>query len=173
MKKDNWFYKVFLLTFLLSIIFSTVTNLIAYNATQIVMLVMLMVIIFIGIIFDMVATSALTSNEATFHAMSSKKIKGAKETIEIIKNSVKFASICGDVIGDICGIMSGGIGAVLAMNLALTTEFNVAGTSVIIGALISAFTVGGKALCKAIAVKNSDKIIFTVGTLKYMFKIKK
>ena len=39
--------------------------------------------------------------------MNAQKISGAKEAITIIKNNVRFASLCNDVIGDICGIVSG------------------------------------------------------------------
>ena len=169
---NNWIYKVFLLTFLLSIVLSAVTNLVAYNTNQIIMVILLIVIFIITIIFDMIATSSLTSNEATFHAMSSRKIKGAKEAIGLIKNNVKVVAICSDLTGDISGIASGGLGAILAIDLARTTDFNLAITSIVVTAFISAFTVGGKAFFKGIAIKNSDKIIFTVGTLKYLFKFK-
>ena len=74
MKKNAWIYKVFLLTFFLSILFSTITNLIAYNTNQIIMFIILVLIILIAIVFDMIATSALTSKEATFHAKNVKRI---------------------------------------------------------------------------------------------------
>ena len=72
----------------------------------------------------MIGASALTSKESTFHSMNAKKIKGAKETIKLIKNSVKISSICNDIVGDICGIISGGLGAVLAISIANLTKFN-------------------------------------------------
>ena len=172
MKKNNWIYKVFLLTFLLSIIFSTVSNLIAYNANQLVIFIILIVVISMGIMFDMIGASSLTSKESTFHAMSSKKIKGAKETITLIKNNVKVSSLCNDVIGDICGIVSGGLGAVLATSLSKTTSFSITITSIIVAAFISSFTVGGKAIFKGIAISKSDKIIFIVGKIKCFFQFK-
>ena len=173
LKKNNWIYKVFLLTFLLSIIFSTISNLVAYNTNQIILFIILILVIATGILFDMIGASSLTSKESTFHAMGAKKIKGAKETIELIKNNVKVSSLCNDVIGDICGIVSGGLGAVLASSLSNSTSLSVTVTSVIVAAFISSFTVGGKAIFKGIAIKNSDKIIFTVGKIKQIFKFKK
>jgi len=121
----------------------------------------------------MVATSALTSNEASFHAKNTKKVKGAKETIYLIKNNVKVVSICSDVIGDISGIISGALGAIFAFNLAYTSGHNIAAISVLVAALISAFTVCGKSLFKEVAVKNSDRIIFMVGKVYYFLKFKK
>ena len=101
MKKDNWIYKVFLMTFFLSVIFSFISNAITSSANIIVMIIITIVVIGIGIVFDMIGTASLTSNEATFHAKSSRKIKGAKESLSLIKNSVKVSSVCNDVIGDI------------------------------------------------------------------------
>jgi len=170
MKENNWIYKVFLLTFLLSIIFSTITNLIAYNSNSIIIFVIIVLIIAIAIVFDMIATSSLTSDLARFHAMSAMRIKGAKETVQLIKNNVKVVSICSDVIGDILGIASGGLGAVFAIYLANTTSYSLTAVSVIVAGFISAFTVGGKAIFKVIAIKNSNQIIFLVGKFVRYFK---
>lgn len=172
MKKNSWIYKVFLLTFLLSILFSTITNLIAYNTSLIVIFLILILVITIGIIFDMIGTASLTSKEAVFHAMSSQKIPGAKEAINLIKHNVKVANLCNDVIGDVCGIVSGGLGAVLALSISTLTNINITIVSVIIAAFISALTVGGKAIFKSVAIKKADKIIFMVGKVKKTLKLK-
>ena len=88
MKKDSWIYKVFLMTFFLSLTFSFVSNVITTNANIIVMVIINILVIGIGIIFDMIGTATLTCSEVPFHAKSSKKIKGAKESISLIRNSV-------------------------------------------------------------------------------------
>lgn len=170
MKKNNWVYKVFLWTFILSTIFSFSTNYLSNHASIVIMVIIILLVIAIGIIFDMIGASALTSKESTFHSMNAKKIKGAKETIKLIKNSVKISSICNDIVGDICGIISGGLGAVLAISIASLTKFNATIISVITAALISSLTIGGKAIFKNVAIKNSDKIIFNVGKLLSIFK---
>ncbi len=172
MKKDNWIYKVFLMTFFLSIIFSIVSNLITSHANIIVMSILTVLVIAIGIVFDMIGTASLTSNEATFHAKSTRKIKGAKESLSLIKNSVKVSSVCNDVIGDICGIISGGMGAMIALTLAKYINNNVVVSSIIVSAIISSLTVGGKAIFKRVAIKNCDSIIFVVGKIGSIFKIK-
>ena len=172
MKKDNWIYKVFLMTFFLSVIFSFLSNMITNSANLIVMIIINILVIIVGIIFDMIGTATLTSNEAAFHAKSSRKIKGAKESISLIKNSVKVASICNDVIGDICGIISGGMGAMVAISLANFFNINIAITSIIVSAIISSLTVGGKAFFKTIAIKRCDSIVFIVGKIKSILKLK-
>jgi len=127
--------------------------------------------IFIGILFDIIGTSVLTANEASFHAKSSKKIKGAKEGVYLIKNSDKIASICNDVIGDICGIVSGSVGAMLSIYI--SNKLNISGilTALLISSIISSLTVGGKATGKKYAIKNCDKIIFIVA--KILNKLKR
>ena len=49
-------------------------------------------------------------------------------------------------------------------------KFNATIISVITAALISSLTIGGKAIFKNVAIKNSDKIIFNVGKLLSIFK---
>lgn len=172
MKKDNWIYKVFLMTFFLAIAFSFLSNAITTNANLVVMIIITFVVIGIGIIFDMIGTASLTSNEATFHAKSSRKIKGAKESLSLIKNSVKVSSVCNDVIGDVCGIISGGMGAMIALSISKIFNGNVLISSIIVSSMISSLTVGGKAIFKRVAIKKCDDIVFLVGKIKNVFKIK-
>ena len=168
----QWIVTIFILTFILAIIFSAVSNSIAAVFNEAVLVVILVSVIAIGIMFDCIGVSVITANEATFHSMSSKKIKGAKETITLIKNSSKISTICNDVIGDVCGIISGSSGAVLARSLSTSTGINNTIISVLISSLISSLTVGGKAICKSISISNADKIIFVVGKIKHFLKIK-
>ena len=169
MKRDYWILIVFILTFILSVLFSTVSNIIALTCNNIILFVVLVITIAFGILFDLIGTAAITSKESTFHALNSKRIKGAKQGLFIVKNSNKISSICNDIVGDICGIISGSIGAILAISLSTTTGFNNTLVSVIIAAFISAFTVGGKALFKIVAIKNADNIILVVSKFLSLF----
>ena len=169
MKKDHWILIVFLLTFILSILFSTVSNLIVLTGNNILFFIILVLTISFGILFDVIGTAAITANEATFHALNSKKIKGAKQGISIVKNNNKISSICNDIVGDICGIISGSIGAILAISLSNTLSINNTIVSIVLAAFISAFTVGGKAIFKQIAIKNADKIILSVSKVLSIF----
>jgi len=172
MKKDNFIVTIFVLTFILSIFFSTVSNVITVYCNEIVVGIILVAVIIIGIIFDIIGTSAITAHEATFHSMSSAKVKGAKETITLLKNASNISTICNDVVGDVCGIVSGALGAVLAISLANTFSINTTVISVVIAALISSMTVGGKAICKRIAISKCDEIIFIVGKIKAILRMK-
>ena len=169
--KDNWIVKVFVLTFILATLFGTVATTIS-DLNIILLTIILVLVIFVGIIFDMIGVSALTSKEEIFHAMASKKIKGAKESITLIRNSAKVSSVCNDVVGDICGILSGSLGATLAVYVSATLNLNIIFVSIIIASVISTLTVGGKAVGKQIAVKKCDKIVLMVGKLKKTLKLK-
>ena len=169
MKKDHWILIVFLLTFILSIIFSTVSNLIVLTGNNILFFIILVLTISFGILFDLIGTAAISANEATFHALNSKKIKGAKQGIYIVKNNNKISSICNDIVGDICGIISGSIGAILAISLSNTLNINNTIVSIVLAAFISAFTVGGKAIFKQVAIKNADNIILSLSKVLSIF----
>ncbi len=171
MKKLNWPIKVFFITFILAAIFSAASNLLA-DLNIIMLCIALVIVISIGILFDMIGVAALTSKKENFHAMASKKIKGAKETINLLNKSTMVATICNDVVGDICGIVSGGLGAVLAITIANNTSLNIVISTIIVTAFISGFTVGGKALGKSTATKNADKIIFLTAKIKKVLTFK-
>ncbi|MBR6133509.1 MAG: hypothetical protein IKQ29_02195 [Bacilli bacterium] len=169
----NWIYKVFLLTFILSIVFSGISAAITNSFNEIVLFIILLLTILLGIVFDMIGVAFLTSKEASLHARAAQKIAGAKEAIALLKNGTKVSSVCQDVIGDICGIISGSLGAVLTMSLVDLFDLPNLLTTIIITAVISSLTVGCKAISKEIASKNSDKIVFTVGKIIHFISFKK
>ena len=173
MKKDNWILKAFLMTFFIALIFSSASNyLISKFNNTILLIVLCAIFIGIGILFDIIGTAVLTANEASFHAKSAKKIKGSKEGVYLVKNSSTIASICNDVIEDICGIVSGSIGAMLAINISTKLNVSTVIVTLLISSIISSLTVGGKAIGKKQAIKNSDAIIFVAAKVLSKFKIK-
>ncbi|MCR5185765.1 MAG: hypothetical protein K6D97_01435 [Clostridia bacterium] len=169
----NWIYKVFLLTFILSVLFSGASTIITNSFNEIILFILLLLTIIFGIIFDMIGVAFLTSEEASLHARAAQKISGAKEAIALLKNGTKVSSICQDVIGDICGILSGSLGAVLTLSLIEIFDLPSILTPIIITAIISSLTVGCKAISKEIASKNSDAIVFTVGKIIHFISFKK
>ncbi len=169
MNNKSWIIKAFLLTFFITIIISGTSNVIASNSNIVVLLIITVIILSLGILFDMIGTAVLTANEATFHAKASNKIKGSKEGIKLIKSATTISSFCNDVIGDICGIVSGSMGAMIAIYLTSKTSLNSTISSLLISSIISSITVGFKAIGKSIAVKNSDEIIFLVAKVLNKF----
>lgn len=165
MNNKSWVIKAFLFTFLICLLISGVSNVIANNANIVILFIITIIIILIGIIFDIIGTAVLTADEATFHAKASNKIKGSRESIKLIKNASNIANFCNDIIGDICGIVSGSMGAMIAIYLANKLNINPTITALVVASIISSLMVGGKAIGKNIAIKKSDKIIFRVGKI--------
>lgn len=170
-KRNNWPLIVTILAFTISLLFSFMSESVMPKVGIIVGIMILILFIFIGIIFDMIGVAVTSSNEEPLHAMSSKKIKGAKKAVSFKKNADKVSSFCNDVIGDICGIISGSAGVSVAKGLASTFNLNIFYTGLIVTALIAALTIGGKALCKRIAIDNNHKIVYM--TAKVISKFEK
>ena len=171
--KSKWILTVFVLSFILSVIFSGLSTAMTNNFHTIVLVGVILLVIAIGIIFDMIGVAVLTCKESNLHAMASKKMKGAKQAIALIKNSTKVSSVCNDVIGDICGIVSGSLGAALTLDIVGVIDVSSVIVTMIITALISSLTVGFKAIFKDVAEKNSDAIVYTSGKILAIFKKEK
>jgi len=160
--KIKWFIQVFITTFMLSICFSYISTYGVANLDLVSSIIILIIAIGIGIIFDIIAVAITVAKEEEFHAKASKKVDGAKTSLKLIKNASKVANICADVIGDVCGVLSGAVSAMIAAKLAENTGANL---QFIISAIVASLTVGGKALGKEVANKNSTKIVHFVGTM--------
>lgn len=172
-KKSNadvkWIVSVFISTFLLSILFSFISTNAISNLGLIPAILILVLVILVGIGFDIVGVAVTVANEHEFHAKATKKVKGSKTSIQLIRNSAKVANICADVIGDICGVLSGAISALVTMKITETFGLNF-DLQFIISAVVASLTVSGKALGKGVAQKNSTKIVHVVGGVLNKFE---
>lgn len=164
----KWFFIVAVLSFVLSILFSFISAVAISKLAIIPAIIMLLLVVFIGILFDLVGVAVTVARESDFHAMASKKIPGAKTSIKLIKNSGKVANVCADVIGDIAGVLSGAISALIALKITEHFGLNF-DIQFIISALVASLTIGGKALGKGIAQRNSTPIIAVVGKVLKLF----
>lgn len=165
-KNENikWFIEVFIITFLLSLFFSYISTTAINDIPMIPAILILLAVIGVGIIFDIIGVAVTVAGEEEFHAKASKKIPGAKTAVKLIRNAAKVANICADVIGDICGVLSGAISAIVAMKIVEMYQI-IFPIQFIISALVASLTVGGKALGKGFAAKNSGKIIWIVSKI--------
>lgn len=172
-KRNTWPIIVTILAFFISLLFSFISESIMPSVPILIGIIILITFILIGIIFDMIGVAVTSSNEEPLHAMSSKKIKGAKKAVSFKKNADKVSSFCNDVIGDICGIISGSAGVAVATSLANTYNLNIFYTTLIVTAIIAALTIGGKAFCKKIAINNNHKIVYITAKILSKFEKKK
>lgn len=163
-KKENvnkaWVSTITIIAFILSFALSFLANSLLPHISIFFGLIMILVFIIIGILFDMIGVAVTTSDEAVFHSMSSRKVKGANVAVKLKKNAEKVSSFCCDVIGDICGVISGAIGTSIAAILITKWNTDVLLTSLWITAFISSLTIGGKAIGKSFAMNKSDIILY-------------
>ena len=126
-------------------------------------ILLLIIIIALGIFFDIIGTAAAAAALPPFNAKAAKKVFGAYQAVKITKNASAVANYCNDVIGDISGTLSGAVGAGIVFSL--EQVFSLSDT-VLIGAVMTSFiaalTVGGKSLGKNVAIGKANNIIFRV-----------
>lgn len=171
-KKNNygWVIQLAIMAFTISFVFSFISEISLKKANLIISIIVVLVFIFLGIIFDMVGVAITTADEAPFHSMSSRnKIKAAKVAVILKKNADKMSSFCNDVIGDICGIISGSAGVVIATNLAEMTKIPMLYATLITTAVIAALTIGGKGYEKTFAIAKSNDILYAFAKIISVF----
>ena len=186
MKEDNkrktkkskfvWKYplKVLFITLVLSFVVNVSSEALLSNVGLAVALVILVVFVGISILFDMIGVAVTAGNIEPFLARASKKEKGAKEAIKLIKNAEKISSFCCDIVGDSCGILSGAVGAAIVLKIYVGTgDLMSILVPAIVSSVIASLTVFGKAVFKGVAVNNSDAIILRVGKFLNFFKFNK
>ncbi|PKM81319.1 MAG: hypothetical protein CVU89_09915 [Firmicutes bacterium HGW-Firmicutes-14] len=131
----------------------------------------LLLVIFIGIIFDMIGVAAAVADERAFHAKASKKLKGASHSLFLIKHADKVATFCNDVVGDICGTVSGAFGVAIGLQVVTgKPDWNESILTMIMTGLVASLTVGGKAAGKKTAMDDSEQIIYAVGRIIAWFE---
>ncbi|WP_078545835.1 hypothetical protein [Litchfieldia alkalitelluris] len=173
----NWSLGIAVITFVLAAIFTIVSTFALSGLTWAVGTLVVLIIVLIGIFFDMLGIAATAADEVPFHAMASKKVNGSKSAIHIVRNADRFASFCNDVIGDISGIISGTATAIVVLQLTVSTQHTEGSVfhyvvSVVFTSLVAALTVGGKAIGKSMAIRFSTEIIFQVGRIFHFIENK-
>ncbi len=165
-KTIRWVVTIFLVTIVISGTISFISDEVMSKSSIFSAFLILLMIIFIGIIFDIVGMAVATADEKPFHSMAARKVYGAQASIRLLRNAERVSSICNDVVGDICGVVSGSASATIAALMMQSMDF---GWPQLISLLMSAFcaglTVGGKAIGKTFAVNSATEIVHTVGKL--------
>ncbi len=156
----TWGISVFFLSFALTVVFSFLTEVAVKDSAAGISVAVLFILLLLNIGCDVLANAIISCDAEAYHAMASKKIKGAKRAVVFCRNASKLSSIFADVIGDICGIVSGAAGTALAVHLAFGGSTGQLIASICVSAAIGALTVGGKALFKHFAVTFNKQIVF-------------
>lgn len=156
----KWILIILIVTFVISFGLSFVANTTIPNLSLVFGIIITFLFILIGILFDIIGVAVTSADEAVFHSMNSRKVKGAAIAVKFKKNADKTSSFCCDVIGDICGVISGAAGTTICAILVSKYHTDLLITGLVITAIISSLTIGGKALGKSFAINKSDIILY-------------
>lgn len=167
-----WIIKIILISFILSLTFAVISESIIPNVNLIFGIIILIIFIILGVLFDMVGVAVTASDIVSFNSMAARKVKSADIAVKLKQNADKVSSFCNDVIGDICGVISGSVGVIISTSLTYKTDTIY--VSLFITALIASLTIGLKAISKSYAINKSNIILFKFSKiLSIFYKIKK
>lgn len=167
-KKSNtrWVVIAFSLSFAITACLSAASDKVVSALSLIVSACVLIAIIFLGILFDIIGLAVTTADISPFNSMAARRLKAGQKAVWLINNAEKVSSFCNDIVGDIAGVVSGATGAGIALKLFSEMDADIAFLlTLALTSLISAVTVGGKALGKSVAIKHSTKIVTIVAKL--------
>ena len=156
----KWVIMIIIIALSLSFSMSALAEITIPNFSLALGIIISLLFIFIGIIFDIIGVSVTAASEKVFHSMNSRKVKGANIAVKFIKNSEKVSSFCCDVIGDVCGVISGSTSVTIAHLIYQSTGINQFLITLIVTAVIASLTIGGKAIGKSYAINKCDIILY-------------
>lgn len=165
----GWIVKIIAIAFSLSFGLSYVSQVTLPKLSIVGGVLVTLLFVGIGILFDIVGVAVTSSDEKVFHSMNSRKVKGADVAVKFKKNASKVSNFCCDVVGDVCGIISGTAATTIAAVVAETFNFSILFTGLSIAAIVAALTIGGKALGKGFAINKSNIILYEFAKVVAIF----
>jgi len=165
----RWAVTAFLLAVALSAVLTLASEAMLDGAGMAVALLILLAFIGLGILFDIIGVAVTAADARPFHSMAAHKEKGARQALMLLRDADRVSSICNDVVGDICGIVSGATSAIIVARLQSGLNIQSLLVSVAVTALVSGLTIGGKALGKPFAIRQSTRVVYCAGRILYVF----
>lgn len=170
-KRNLWPLKALVITLVLAAAVNAASELVLDDSQWWLATILTIVILFIGVIFDMIGTAATACDEGPFMSMASRKVKGGKLAVKLAKKRDVVSSVCCDIVGDICGIVSGVCAASIVADLLIPDGSNSSfWWKVLIYAVISTLTITLKAVGKGLAVKKANGIVYGVAKILSIFR---
>lgn len=172
-RRVRWILVISAWTFILALLIGFIAH---YTLNEIQSLTMsfiiLIIVIVMGIMFDLVGTAAAAADIAPLNAKAARKVAGAKRGVYLVKNAEQVANFCNDVIGDISGIVSGTLAAYIVIKIVVSIQYSQADfyLNILLTALVAALTVGGKAWGKVLAINHSTEVILVAGLIITRFE---
>ena len=170
-KTIRWVVTIFLVTMFVSGMITLISDEVMARSGIVTAFLILLVIVLVGILFDVIGVAVTSADETPFHSMAARKVPGAQDAIRLLRNAERVSSICNDVVGDICGVVSGSASATISVQLLAHFEFSwPTVVSLLMSALVAGLTVGGKAIGKTFAVNSSTAIVHFTGKTIYFLR---
>ena len=173
-KKKNshirWIVTVFFVAVVISSTISFFSSTVLEGAGLVEAFLVLLLIVALGIVFDIIGVAVTAADEKPFHSMASRKVPEAGEALKLIRNAGRVSSFCNDVIGDICGVISGSASATIAVRVwSMHPGMQKLAVTLSMSALAAGLTVGGKACGKSFAIGSSTTVVRTAATILHFF----
>lgn len=127
-------------------------------------------LVFVGILFDILGTSVTAAEAPPLNAMAAKKVPGARQALWLVRNADRVSNFTNDVVGDVAGAVSGAAGATVALKITLIlhgSEMIEELVGLLMIGLIAALTVGGKAAGKTFAIEHATRVVSVAGQTIY------
>lgn len=167
-RRLRWVVVISLWTFIAAITLGFVSHYLLNEIQSILIsFLILLIVVFLGIIFDLIGTAAAAADIGPLNAKAARKVVGAKRGVYLVKNAEQVANFCNDVAGDISGIISGTLVAIIVLKLVISIPHDQADfyLGIALAAFVAAITVGGKAWGKMIAIKHSTEVMIMTGLM--------
>jgi CBS domain containing-hemolysin-like protein len=169
--RTGWIVTAFLLSFVITAALSAASDKVVHAMSLIAATLVLIAIIALGIVFDIIGLAVTTADIGPFNSMAARRLKTGQKAVSLINNAEKVSSFCNDIVGDIAGVVSGATGAGIAIKLFSAMDADIAFLlTLALTSLISAITVGGKAMGKSVAINHSTNIVMFVSRLLCGFR---
>ena len=158
--------RVGLFSFALAVVVNYSSDLALGRVPVVVAFLIVLLLVAIGILFDIVGTSVTAAEIPPLNAMAAKKVPGARQALWLVRNADRVANICNDVVGDVSGAVSGAAGTTVALKLNESLQGGSVALQLIdlaMIALIASLTVGGKAAGKSFAIEKATQVVYVAG----------
>jgi len=154
-------------SFISAVMFTLLSETFASKLNNLVLsIIFLIIIILINIMADLVGTAVTAASDTSFNAKAAKRVEGALQGLQLIRNADKVANIANDIIGDITTTVSGALGiSIVVQIIRAGLQLEQFWLNVLLTALISVLIVTGKAIGKKISLSHPDEVIFIVGKM--------
>ena len=143
----KWIALIFLTTVLISALMSFVSSNLLEGAGLALSFVILICIVLTGILFDIIGVAVTAADEVPFHAMASRKVPEAEDALRLIRNAGKVSSL-----------------------LLLSKSKSEIFITLLLSAVVSGVTVGGKACGKSLAMNSSTAVVRTAAKVLCFFR---